>query len=96
VQLRGAKESSPGGRSSTTGAVYGTVGRAPPGLGGEAVAVKDLILWLVYIYRDAITEAHLTPSEEEAKRIFESAKLKGTTAAIAKVVEVYFSQDDLP
>lgn len=57
--------------------------------------MKDFILWLVHVfYRDASSETHLTPSEEEAKKVFESAKLKGATVALAKVVEIYVGWDE--
>lgn len=57
--------------------------------------MKDFILWLVHVfYRDASTETHLTPSEDEARLVYESAKLKGATVAIAKVTEIHVGWDE--
>ncbi|MGB9903059.1 MAG: hypothetical protein ACPLQO_00135 [Desulfotomaculales bacterium] len=47
-----------------------------------------VLMWLVYIlYPDLGTEAHLTPSLEEAREIYENAKLKNLAVTLAEVVE---------
>lgn len=47
-------------------------------------------MWLVYIlYPDLETEAHLTPSEKEARELYEGAKKENLAVTLAQVVEDY-------